>query len=77
MNEVLVDIREWHWVAESMGNKDLVSVHELLTKIEDLLDELEYTQSKLEKCEERLENTDFDYNPEMEIPEIHGKGITW
>ena len=27
--------------------------------------------------ERKLEQAECDYNPEIEVPEIHGKGISW
>lgn len=46
---VYVDLRnENRWIREIFNNKDLVTIEEMLTKIEDLNEELEYTQEKFE-----------------------------
>ncbi len=42
--------------------------------LDDLLYEIEHRDNKIIEIETQINN---DYNPEMEIPEIHGKGISW
>ena len=53
MNELLVDIREEsEQIKRIFENKDLVSIEELLAKIEELDDDKEYLKEKLEDKEE-------------------------
>ena len=42
--------------------------------IEDLLIELECKDEKINDLKNQLNN---DFNPDLEIPEIHGKGISY
>lgn len=54
---VYVDlINENRWIREIFNNKDLVTIEEMLTKIEDLNEELEYTQEKLEDFKRDVED---------------------
>lgn len=49
-------------------------VLEMRNKIEDLEGELGKLQDEFDDYKRRQEN---DYDPEIEIPQIHGKGISW
>ena len=54
---VYVDLRnENKWIREIFNNKDLVTIEEMLTKIEDLNEELEYTQEKFEDFKRNVED---------------------
>ena len=46
----------------------------MLDMIEDLLWEIDHWKEKYEDLENAINN---DYDPEIEIPQIHGKGISW
>lgn len=57
MDNVYVDLRnENKWIREIFDNKDLVTIEEMLTKIEDLNEELEYTQEKFEDFKRDVED---------------------
>lgn len=45
----------------------------LQSKIESLEEDVEYWKNKYKELEDSLNN---DYDPEIEIPEIHGVGIS-
>jgi hypothetical protein len=47
---------------------------EMRNKIEDLEDEINHIQEEFDKYKRQIEN---DYDPEIEIPQIHGKGISY
>lgn len=49
-------------------------VLEMQKKIEDLEAEVEYIQEEFDNHKRQEEN---DYDPEVEIPQIHGKGISY
>lgn len=49
-------------------------VNQMQEKIENLEGEVEYLRDEFEKYKEQQEN---DYDPEVEIPQIHGKGISY
>lgn len=51
-----------------------INVENVEPLIDDLIYEIEYRDNKIIEVETQINN---DYNPEMEIPEIHGKGISW
>lgn len=51
--------------------RDAETLEDALT---DLIWEYYALEEKLKECKEQQEN---DYDPEHEIPEIHGKGISW
>ncbi len=42
--------------------------------LEDLVIEVEHWKEKYEDLESQINN---DYDPELEIPQIHGEGISW
>ena len=46
----------------------------LQSKIESLEEDVEYWKEKYKELEDSLNS---DYDPEIEIPEIHGEGISW
>lgn len=60
------------------GNYDckggFVCAEDIDVIIEDLLVELECKDEKINDLKNQLNN---DFNPEKEIPEIHGKGISY
>lgn len=57
MDNVYVDLRnENRWIREIFNNKDLVTIGEMLTKIEDLNEELEDTQEKFEDFKRDVED---------------------
>lgn len=49
-------------------------VNEMQSKIEDLEDEIERLNKEFADYKARQEN---DYDPEVEIPQIHGKNISF
>lgn len=49
-------------------------IDELESLLWNLVDELSRKESKIEELTNQLEN---DYDPEIEVPEIHGEGISW
>lgn len=49
-------------------------INEIQGKIEDLEAEVEMVKEEFKEYKEREEN---DYDPEVEIPQIHGKGISF
>lgn len=49
-------------------------VLEMQSKIEDLEAEVEHIQEEFDNYKRQEEN---DYDPEIEIPQIHGKGISF
>lgn len=51
-----------------------INVENVEPLIDDLIYEIEYRDNEIIEVETQINN---DYNPEMEIPEIHGKGITY
>lgn len=52
MEEIYVDIRMKNkWIRETFENQDMVSIEDLLTKIEDLIDEKEEIRLKYEELE--------------------------
>lgn len=44
--------------------------------LDDLMYEIECRDDRITDLEFQRDNPD-NYNPELEIPEIHGKGISW
>ena len=52
-------------IREKFNNKDLVSLDDLLDEFDSLLEE------------SKKETEENDYNPELEIPDIHGENISW
>ena len=42
--------------------------------VEDLIEEINYRNKTIRDLEEQRDN---DYDPDLEIPLIHGKGISW
>lgn len=46
----------------------------LQSKIESLEEDVEYWKEKYKELENSLNN---DYDPEIEVPQIHGEGISW
>ena len=55
-------------------NYMLHEIDNLQSKIESLEEDVEYWKEKYKELEDSLNN---DYDPEIEIPEIHGEGISW
>ena len=55
-------------------SKDIISLDELLGIVEEMYDEIVRLDEENEHLENQLTN---DYDPEIEIPQIHGKGISW
>lgn len=53
---------------------DLIPADEFISIIEDLLIEIEHIQEEFEDYKKRETN---DYDPEIEIPKIHGKNISY
>ena len=49
-------------------------VYEMQSKIEDLEADVEHIQEQFDNYKRQEEN---DYDPEVEIPQIHGKNISW
>lgn len=49
-------------------------INNLQSKIESLEEDVEYWKEKYKELENSLNN---DYDPEIEVPEIHGEGISW
>lgn len=49
-------------------------VEKLEPLLDDLIYEIKHRDNKIIELETQINN---DYNPEIEIPEIHGKGISW
>ena len=73
MEEIKIDIREWNrWLKDQFNNKDLITFEELISKFEDIVLENEDLKEQIKD----LENKD-DYDEHQDIPEIHGKGISW
>ena len=73
MDEVYIKIKDLNnWVAKYFERKDIITIGDLISIIEDLDGEIERLNERIED----LENKD-DYDPEIEIPDIHGKGISW
>lgn len=57
MESVFVDIREqYRTIKEQFGNKDYVSVEELIDKIYDLANEIENLKEEQEKREQDIED---------------------
>lgn len=52
----------------------LISIETAIIMCEDMLYKIEALEEENKKLENQIYN---DYDPEIEIPEIHGKGITW
>lgn len=74
IEEIKIDIREWNrWLKDQFQNKDLITIEELINRFEDIVLENEDLKEQIKD----LENKDDDYDPEIEIPDIHGKGISW
>lgn len=73
MEDVMLDIRGYG-IEKYFPNKDYVRLLDVVHKIEDLGWELERVQEEFEDYKNQQEN---DYNPEVEIPRIHGEGISW
>lgn len=74
MNEVYIDMRkENEWIRKYF-KKDLVSVEDLIGCIENLDCEIDSLNEKIEELESDLKD---EYDPEIDIPDIHGKGISW
>ena len=69
---------------EFLYNKCVKQYHQLMlsqhknkeykSKIESLEEDVEYWKEKYKELENSLNN---DYDPEIEVPEIHGEGISW
>lgn len=73
MEEIKIDIREWNrWLKDQFYKKDLITFDELISKFEDIVLENEDLKEQIKE----LENKD-DYDEHQDIPEIHGKGISW
>lgn len=73
MDEIYIKTENLNkWVKKYFERKDIITIDDLVCKIEDLDEEIERLNEKIEE----LENKD-DYDPEIEIPDIHGKGISW
>lgn len=73
MEEIKIDIREWNrWLKDQFYKKDLITFEELISKFEDIVLENEDLKEQIKD----LENND-DYDEHQDIPEIHGKGISW
>lgn len=53
---------------------DFVSVEKLLCMIDDLIIECDSLTEKLQDLEKSIDN---DFDAELEIPRIHGEGISW
>lgn len=61
MDNIYVDLRnENKWIREIFRNKDLVTIEEMLEKIEDLSDELEHT---IEEFEDFKRDVEDNYRP--------------
>ena len=55
--------------------KTLIKENDTLKeKIESLEEDVQYWKEKYEDLENQINN---DYDPEIEIPQIHGEGISW
>lgn len=62
MENIYVDLRiQNKWIREAFENKDIVSIEDMITKIEDLLDELDSVKE---------EYKDFKYNVECNYKQI-------
>lgn len=73
IEEIKIDIREWNrWLKDQFYKKDIITIEELMNRFEDIVLENEDLKEQIKD----LENKD-DYDPEIEIPDIHGKGISW
>lgn len=63
---ILIDLKKTtDNIREKFNNKDLVSLDDLLDEFDSLLEE------------SKKEAEENDYNPELEIPNIHGENISW
>ena len=63
---ILIDLKKTtDNIREKFNNKDLVSLDDLLDEFDSLLEE------------SKKETEENDYNPELEIPDIHGENISW
>ena len=63
---ILIDLKKTtDNIRERFNNKDLVSLDDLLDEFDSLLEE------------SKKETEENDYNPELEIPDIHGENISW
>lgn len=65
----VADLNEW--VAKYFERKDLITIEDLISVIEDLDHEVEVLKEEIEDIKNN------DYNAEIEIPDIHGKGVSW
>ena len=63
---ILIDLKKTtDNIREKFNNKDLVSLDDLLDEFDSLLEE------------SKKETEENDYNPELEIPDIHVENISW
>lgn len=53
---------------------EVFKLDELEGLLWNLVDEISRKENEIEELKNELEN---DYDPEIEIPEIHGEGISW
>ncbi len=56
-------------------DKDIISLDYLLWIIDEQQDEIDRLEEEKEDLQNSLDGRDYD--PEIEIPQIHGKGISW
>lgn len=66
--------REEYQDMANANMKLLLENDSLKDKIESLEEDVEYWKEKYKELEDNLNN---DYDPEIEIPEIHGENISW
>ena len=70
MDEVYIKTENLNsWIKKYFENKDIITIEDLISQIENL-------DAEIERLNEKIENKD-DYDPEIEIPDIHRKGISW
>lgn len=79
------------WLENLIQNKDKIVEHNITISSDDLQllitfvdvllgqkqtleEDVEYWKEKYKELENSLNN---DYDPEIEVPEIHGEGISW
>lgn len=52
----------------------IIKFDELERLLWNLVDKISRKENEIEELKNEIEN---DYDPEIEIPQIHGKGISW
>lgn len=61
MENIYVDLRTQNiWIQRAFENKDMVSVEEILEKLDDLLNELDYTKEQFQEFKRDVED---NYRP--------------